>query len=286
MDKYRSSYKPISSEETRRTGLRSAQLVVILNTLLLLLGSLALATTLGAIPPPLPAAARAQHTNSPSLNRSPIVLSQAASKRQAPLRTALFHGNTRLQEVALTFDDGPHPWSTPQILAVLNHFDIKATFFCIGQQVQTYPAVVRQEYVDGDLVEDHSWSHPDMRYLSASAIHKQLEMTAQAIEQVTNTEPTFFRPPYGSATPTMLSQARQLDLSTVMWTVDPRDWSLPGSQTIISRVLSSVTNGAIILLHDGGGDRAQTIAALPTIIMKLQQRGFRFVTIQQMVEDM
>lgn len=286
MNRDRFSYKTTSSEETRCTGLSPAQLVVTLNTLLFLLGSLALAATLGAIPPPLSAAARAQHTHSLLLKRRPLTRFQAAPDQQAPLRTILFHGNTRLQEVALTFDDGPTPWSTPQILATLNHFGVKATFFCIGQQVQIYPAVVRQEYADGDLIEDHSWSHPDMRYLSASAIHKQLEMGAQAIEQVTNTEPAFFRPPYGSATPIMLSQARQLDLSTVMWTIDPRDWSLPGSQVIISRVLSSVTNGAIILLHDGGGNRAQTIAALPTIITKLQQRGFRFVTIQQMVEDM
>lgn len=286
MNRDRFSYKPISSEGTRRTGLRPAQLVVTLNTLLLLLGSLALAIPPGTISPSPPVVARAREAAPPSPTDKQIVHVQLAPRQRSPLRTILFRGNPRLPEVALTFDDGPQPSSTPQILAILNHFDIKATFFCIGRQVQIYPAVVREESVDGDLVEDHSWSHPDMRYLSADAIHQQLAMTAQVIYQATNTQPAFFRPPYGSITPAMLSQEKQLDLSTVMWTIDPRDWSLPGSQIIIARVLSSITNGAIILLHDGGGNRAQTIAALPTIITTLQQRGFRFVTIQQMVENM
>lgn len=285
MNRYRFSYNPISSERTSRAGLKPAQLVFTLNILLIVLGSLALAYTPGAINPSPPASARAQQVlPTPATKR--VVQFQPAPMQRSPLYTPLFHGNIRLPEVALTFDDGPQPWSSRQILAILEHFGVKATFFCIGEQVQVYPEIVRQEYADGDLVEDHTWSHPDMRYLSAAAIHEQLAMGEQAIYQVTDTRPAFFRPPYGSVTPTMLSQAQQLGLTTVMWTVDPRDWLLPGSEAIIMRVLSSTANGAIILLHDGGGNRSQTVAALPAIITTLQQRGFRFVTIQQMVDDM
>lgn len=111
-------------------------------------------------------------------------------------------------------------------------------------------------------------------------------MTAKSIDQFTTISPAFFRPPYGETNATILAQAKKLSLSVIMWNVDPRDWSLPGSQAIISRVLSATHNGAIILLHDGGGNRAQTIAALPTIITALRVRGLRFVTIPQLVDDL
>lgn len=198
----------------------------------------------------------------------------------------LSHGNPRLPEVALTFDDGPQPDVTPQVLVILQRFHSKATFFCVGQQVQEYPNIVSQEQQEGNLVEGHSWSHPDLRLLDGPTIHQQVAQDTQAIQRATGVSPTFFRPPYGERSATVAAQLQQFGLSTILWSVDPQDWARPGTDTIVTRVLQATTNGSIILLHDGGGNRAQTLAALPTIMSALQQRGLRFVTIQQMVNDL
>jgi peptidoglycan/xylan/chitin deacetylase (PgdA/CDA1 family) len=189
-------------------------------------------------------------------------------------------------EIALTFDDGPQPSSTPQILTILQRSGIQATFFCIGQQVQAYPTLVRQEQATGNLVEDHTWSYPNLTLLSTPALDQQVELTARAILRLTGIPAAFLRPPYGAINASLLARASRLHLSIVLWNVDPRDWSLPGSATIVARVLSATHNGSIILLHDGGGNRAQTIAALPGIIRALRARGLRFVTIRQLIDDL
>jgi peptidoglycan/xylan/chitin deacetylase (PgdA/CDA1 family) len=198
----------------------------------------------------------------------------------------LFNGNTHLPEIALTFDDGPNPFYTPQILAILQKYGVKATFFDVGYLVADYPNIVRQEYQEGNTVANHSWSHPVLTYLSAQAILSQLTSTTNAIQAAIGVRPTFFRPPYGAVNNTVLAQARHLGYTTVLWDGSAGDWQLPGVRVIISKLLSSARNGAILLLHDGGGNRAQTVAALPTIITTLKHRGYRFVTIQQLVDDL
>jgi len=274
---------PASRGHPRR--IRHARLIFLLGVLLSVFGSLALAYTFTPSQPPPLTHALAQRA-SPQLARHSLTPPHLSPASTVPLDSPLFHGNPRLPEIALTFDDGPQPSSTPQILAILQRFGVPATFFCIGQQVLAYPALVRQESADGELVEDHTWSHPNLLYLPTPALSRQLSMTANAIYQLTHIFPAFFRPPYGTINANIRAQAKKLNLSIVMWNVDPRDWSLPGSQAIIARVLSSTHNGSIILLHDGGGNRAQTIAALPTIITALRARGLRFVTIQQLVDDL
>lgn len=291
MQKYRPSRSTIFPNQAHLTRVQPARLVLLLSAFLIVSGSLALAYLLTPGNSPSPAHALARHVSSPQITDGSTPTQPLPSPQPSPsptpvLRAPLFAGNPHFPEVALTFDDGPQLSSTPQILAILQRFGVKATFFCIGQQVQDYPALVRQEHMDGDLVEDHTWSHPNLSYLTAAAISQQLELAAQTIYQFTGIRPAFFRPPYGAINATVLAQARQVRLSTIMWNVDPRDWSLPGSTMIATRVLNTVNNGSIILLHDGGGNRAQTIAALPTIILALQARGFHFVTIQQLVDDL
>jgi peptidoglycan/xylan/chitin deacetylase (PgdA/CDA1 family) len=264
---------------------RQARLVVLLSVLLTVFGALALTYTLAQVQPLPLAHARKLYVAS-SFARHSFAPPQILPTSALPLSRPLFGGNPRLPEIALTFDDGPLPSSTPQILAILQRFGIRATFFCIGEQVQAYPALTRQEQADGDLVEDHTWSHPNLTYLPTPLLDRQIAMTAQAISHLTGTPPIFLRPPYGAINATVLARAKRFNLSLVLWNVDPRDWSLPGSRTIIARVLSSTYNGSIILLHDGGGNRAQTIAALPTIITALRARGLRFVTIQQLIDDL
>jgi len=197
----------------------------------------------------------------------------------------LYTGNRYLPEVALTFDDGPNPYYTPQILAILQHYRVKATFFCIGQQVARYPNLVRQEYSDGNLVGNHSWSHPNLALLSDNDIETQINLTSNAIQQATGVRPTFFRPPYGVVNTKVLAQANLLGLTTIIWSDEAHDWATPGTSVIVSRILRLAGDGAIILMHDGGGDRSQTVAALPSIITALRASGLQLVTLRQMLND-
>lgn len=198
----------------------------------------------------------------------------------------LFNGNTHIPEIALTFDDGPNPYYTPQVLAVLQRYGVKATFFDVGYLVADYPNIVRQEIHQGNIVGNHSWSHPQLTDFSAQGIRSQLTSTTNIIQSTIGVQPTFFRPPYGAVNNTVLAEARILHYTTVMWDGSADDWDLPGVNFIVSKTLYYARNGAILLLHDGGGNRAQTVAALPIIITTLKSRGFRFVTIQQLVDDL
>lgn len=227
---------------------------------------------------------------SPTPTTSPItpfpsLLWQEIAALQAQNRL-LYYGNQYMPEIALTFDDGPNPYYTPQVLAILQQYHIKATFFCIGRQVAQYPSLVKQEYEDGNIVGNHSWSHANLALLSSDAILTQLNTTSDAIQQATGVRPTFFRPPYGSINAQVLTQVNQLGLTAVIWNDEARDWTTPGIDVITSRILGLAGNGAIVLLHDGGGNRSQTVAALPTIITTLQAHGFKFVTMPQLVHDL
>ena len=201
------------------------------------------------------------------------------------LNYPLFNGNAHIPEIALTFDDGPNPYYTPQVLAILQRYGVKATFFDVGYLVADYPNIVRQEHYQENVVANHSWSHPDLTHFTAQAIQSQLTSTTHIIQATIGVRPTFFRPPYGAINKTVLAQARYLHYTTVLWDGSAADWDLPGVNVIVSRILHYTRNGAILLLHDGGGNRAQTVAALPTIIVSLKSRGFTFVTIQKLVDD-
>ena len=201
-----------------------------------------------------------------------------------------YHGNTHLSEIALTFDDGPNPANTPQILAILRRYHVRATFFDLGSLVQLYPDLARQEIADGNVIGNHTWSHPYLPSLSPGSIRKQISDTSDMIQKVTGTRPIFFRPPYGappfgSTNTNVLAIANSFGLTAVLWSVDPRDWSIPGVSAIAARVLASADDGAIILFHDGGGNRFQTIAALPIILDNLLARHYQCVTLAQLVAD-
>lgn len=193
------------------------------------------------------------------------------------------HGNETLPEIALTFDDGPFPVYTEQILAVLAKYHIKATFFSLGQQVAAYPELTSKVYQAGCEVENHTWNHPSLPSLSVSAQTWQVTNTNTTIETTIKQAPIVVRPPYGAYNQPFLSMVHNMNMATVIWNVDSEDWKRPGVDAIVQRVLTTVKNGSIILMHDGGGDRSQTVAALPKIIEALQKRGYRFVTIRKML---
>jgi peptidoglycan-N-acetylglucosamine deacetylase len=294
-----------------KTRMNRTSLVITLCAILGLLGSLALSTTTiltvtntneSSITIDATSLATA-HSGTPQIRPTPVKPESSPTNTQSPIQPFpallwqqiaalqsqnhfLYTGNRYLPEIALTFDDGPNPDYTPQVLAILQKYRVKATFFCIGRQVAHYPDLVHQEYANGNLVGNHTWSHPNLTLLSSNDIEAQINLTADAIQQATGVRPTLFRPPYGIVNTRVLAQANLLGLTTIIWNDEARDWSTPGTSVIVSRVLRLAGDGAIILLHDGGGDRSQTIAALPTIITTLRSSGFKFVTLQQMLNDL
>jgi peptidoglycan/xylan/chitin deacetylase (PgdA/CDA1 family) len=183
--------------------------------------------------------------------------------------------------VAIGFDDGPAP-DTQAFVRMLERSHVQATFFMIGRQVSaTYRATLLRELHDGDVLGDHTFTHP---YLTAIGdVRGQLESTIRVIRSLSGYTPCLFRPPYGAYDSSVVRIARSLGLATVLWNVDPSDWALPGASTIEQRVLAQVQPGSIIISHDGGGPRGQTLAAYPSIIAALRARGYRIVTIPQLL---
>jgi peptidoglycan/xylan/chitin deacetylase (PgdA/CDA1 family) len=224
----------------------------------------------------------------PSMRTQPL---QSKELAVTPIGSAkgyiVYHGNSSLPEVALTFDDGPSLYYTPQVLSILRQYGVHATFFTIGENVRLYPELVQQEYNAGHIIGNHSWDHPDLTQRSGASVTSELSRTCDVIQQTIGIRPTLFRPPYGAINAQVGFQASQLGLTSIVWSVDTRDWDQPHSteSIIINNVLNEVGNGGIILMHDAGGNRSRTIAALPKIITALWQRGYRLVTIPQLLSD-
>ncbi|MFL5891640.1 MAG: polysaccharide deacetylase family protein [Solirubrobacterales bacterium] len=182
-------------------------------------------------------------------------------------------GPTSQKRIALTFDDGPSSY-TPQVLGVLQHHHAKGTFFEIGAQVSSESRAVLKA---GQELANHSYHHENLPSRSS------LAATNTRIRSTTGFKPCLFRPPGGAYNARLVSDAKALGMTTVLWNVDPRDWSRPGSSAIYSRVLSAARPGAIVIMHDGGGDRRQTVAALPRIIKTLRGRGYHLVTVSKLL---
>jgi peptidoglycan/xylan/chitin deacetylase (PgdA/CDA1 family) len=189
---------------------------------------------------------------------------------------------TPTRRIALTFDDGPDPTFTPQVLAVLARFGVHATFFAVGEMVEANQALTRSIVESGSTVENHSFTHTSLTSLSNAEIANELQQTTLAIFNATGTTPTFFRPPYGDVDGNVLAVGSSLGLQSAVWTADTVDWSRPGIDAIVNAALSGATDQGIILMHDGGGNRSQTVAALEQIIPALLAQGYELVTIDQL----
>ena len=186
------------------------------------------------------------------------------------------------RSVALTFDDGPWPVATHDVMAVLHHFHVPATFFMIGDLVQRHPSIAGSVKRAGFEIGDHSWDHPlfpPLAMRSTAKIAWEISLARRALGHV-GVGPTLFRPPGGSYNDLVIQQARAQGMRVVLWSVDPQDWrSGLTPKEVAHAVLSHVKAGSIVLLHDGGGDAAHTIAALPAIIKGIRKMGLRFTTI-------
>ncbi len=190
------------------------------------------------------------------------------------------HGPHRY-EVAIGFDDGPYP-DTPAFVRMLAASHATATFFMIGEQITSgYRETMLRELREGDVLGDHTFTHPDLT--RTSGVRGQLQRTIAAIRAQTGYTPCVFRPPYGAVDGSIAATARSLGLATVTWNVDPSDYTQPGTSAIVQRVLAQAQPGSILISHDGGGPRGQTLAAYPKIISALRRRGFGIVTIPQLL---
>jgi peptidoglycan/xylan/chitin deacetylase (PgdA/CDA1 family) len=186
----------------------------------------------------------------------------------------------RTKSVALTFDGGPSGY-TRQIDRILQRKHVRASFFWVGSRVSGWEKVVRRVSRQGHEIANHSWFHDDLTKLPPDEVRRQLSRTNRLLSRLTGERPRLFRPPYGAVNGRLRALAADLEMRTVLWNVDSLDWTGPGCEAIAARVRRQVRHRSIVLLHDGGGDRRQTVCALPRIIRDLRSRGYRFVTVSK-----
>jgi peptidoglycan/xylan/chitin deacetylase (PgdA/CDA1 family) len=215
--------------------------------------------------------------------------SEAARERRAINHVLSYtpfirEGRPRKREVALTFDDGPGPY-TPQIMKILRHHNVKATFFEVGLMLTSFNRTTTEQVHHGYVVGDHTYNHPHMETLTRGQQRSEIRSTASALRRYGASDPRLFRPPFGSFNQETLDLLRSERMLMVLWSTDTADYADPGADVIAERALAGAHPGAIILLHDAGGDRSQTVAALPKIIHGLRRRNLRPVTIPRLILD-
>jgi peptidoglycan-N-acetylglucosamine deacetylase len=190
--------------------------------------------------------------------------------------------DARRKLVALTFDGGPSAF-TPQIDRILQRKHVRSTFFWVGSRIDGFERVVKRVSRQGHEIANHSWFHDDLTVLPAVEIRRQLARTNRLIARLTGKRPKVFRPPYGAVNAEVRRVAAELRMRTVTWDVDSIDWTSPGCELIATKVRREVRHRSIVLLHDGGGNRTQTVCALPRVIHDLRVRGYRFATVTQVL---
>lgn len=183
--------------------------------------------------------------------------------------------------IAITFDDGPHPQNTPRLLDILAARNIKATFYVIGRSVDLHPGVLRRTVAEGHEIGNHSHTHRLLSKLSDSEVRQEMQRCQDAVGRAAGVRMRTMRPPYGG----LLQSQRELVHSefgypTILWSVDPLDWKRPGPSVVTSRILTATTAGGIVLAHDL---HSQTVDAMPATLDGLLRRGFKFVTVSQLI---
>ncbi|SCK22616.1 polysaccharide deacetylase family protein [Streptomyces sp. WMMB 322] len=178
------------------------------------------------------------------------------------------------REIALTFDDGPDPVYTPQVLDALRRWGVQATFCVIGRDAAAHTWLLNAIADGGHLIANHSWSHPQLTRMRTAEIRSQLARTCDVIDEAVGSAPVLARAPFGAWNRRALGISASLGMSPLGWSVDTCDWEEPGARKITSTVLKSVRPGSILLAHDGGGDRSQTVTALRDYLPRLLDAGY------------
>ena len=202
----------------------------------------------------------------------------------------LWRGPRSLRAIALTFDDGPNEPYTTRVLEILESFGVKASFFMIGENVERFPEAARRVAREGHEIANHGYDHRVLPLRGPGHIRGQIARTSEAIERSTGSRPAYFRAPHGWRNPWLGRAARQAGCLPVSWTLGVWDTSRPGAGAITERTLHGLSNGCVVLLHDGRGtehgtDSSQLVEALPFIIRGAREAGYRFLSISEMVEE-
>jgi peptidoglycan-N-acetylglucosamine deacetylase len=208
-----------------------------------------------------------------------IEAQDARERRRGEFLPKLIRGNPKLKYLALTFDDGPHPSSTLRILDILRKEKCPATFFVVGHQAERFPELIRAEMDAGHTIGNHTFSHVTLTKIPDGDVKVEYQACNDVIRGITGITPRYCRPPGGDYDKSVIDGATAMSLTTVLWTDDPADYALPDDTVLTKRTLSHLSNGGIILLHDG---IEQTIEVLPQIIHSARKRGFRFVTLDDL----
>lgn len=193
---------------------------------------------------------------------------------------------TATKQIALTFDDGPSKVYTEEILEILRENDAKATFFMIGKNAKEHPDIVLKVSDSGHEIGNHTWSHPNMRKLTAEKIGEEISKTQEILKEITGASPVLFRPPGGYLSNDIVDKITSNGCRTVLWSwrQDTRDWERPSVDSIISSVLSNLKDGDIILFHDYNTGKSPTPEALRVLLPKLRDMGYEFVTVSELVK--
>jgi len=193
--------------------------------------------------------------------------------------------HTKEKLVALTFDDGPDPRYTSQVLDILKQYQVRATFFVVGEYVKAHPELVRKEVVEGHEVENHSYTHPDLETDDEIEVIRELEATQEVLRKTTGSSPRYLRPPRGLFNNEVVETAECLGMKTVLWDVGVEHHSCSTPEQMAGRVIEKAHPGIIILAHDGRLDRTLTLEALPIVIEGYQKMGYRFVTVTELLKN-
>ena len=228
-----------------------------------------------------PIAAVAKYLQNPTA-RKLANIPKPPEPKPKPAPAAPPAANSGGKVIALTFDDGPGPY-TAQLLDILDQHSAKATFFLIGSKVSSQANVVRSVHARGHQLGNHSWSHPELPKLPADQIAGEVDRTNDAIKQATGVTPSILRPPYGAVNGVVLEQLRLRGMSSILWSVDTRDWADRNSDIVCSRAVAGAHPGAIILMHD---IHQTSVNAVPCILSALKQQGYSFVTVQGLLGNM
>jgi peptidoglycan/xylan/chitin deacetylase (PgdA/CDA1 family) len=174
----------------------------------------------------------------------------------------------------LTFDDGPHPDYTPHILDTLAKYDVRAMFFVCGEQVEWNRDLLARMADEGHVVGNHTWTHPLLIRMSRKKIHSEMKRTSDIIEDTYGERPQWFRAPYGAWNRNVFELGAEMGMEPMAWTVDTTDWTTPGTRTIVKRVEKGAAPGVVVLSHDAGGDRTQSVRAIREYLPYLIDHGY------------
>ncbi|MCS6949567.1 MAG: polysaccharide deacetylase family protein [bacterium] len=222
-----------------------------------------------------------QHAKEEVYKSVPELLAQDQTELERGLKYKKFmHGDRTKKWIALTFDDGPHPEYTPRLLDILQRYNVRATFFVVGKMAEKHPDLLRQQAQAGHSIGNHTYHHVNLTRIPPADVAAEIKACGEVIQSITGKAPHLFRPPGGDYDRNVAEVAEALGYWIVLWTDDPGDYAKPPEKELRQKLFSRISNGGIILLHDGV---EETIDLLPDLIEYLQSQGYKLVTIDEML---